>query len=64
MVPKHLVTWNLMTVSYAQHGHDKDALELSKHLQHKGVKLENNAFVGVLFACSHVELLHEGYHHG
>jgi pentatricopeptide repeat protein len=63
MVARDLVTWNSMIVGCAQHGHDKDAMELFEHLQQAGVKPDHITFVGVLFACSHVGLLHEGCHY-
>ncbi|KAJ7548554.1 hypothetical protein O6H91_07G017100 [Diphasiastrum complanatum] len=58
---RDVVSWSTMIVGYAQHGHGEDALQFFKNMQEEGVKPDKVTFVGVLYACSHLGLLDEGY---
>lgn len=61
-MPEHnVVSWTAMIMGYAQHGNAKYALQFFEQMQKAGMKPNHITFVGVLFACSHVGLVDEGY---
>eukprot|EP01018_Ginkgo_biloba_P010381 Gb_31374 [translate_table: standard] len=60
MTERNVVSWTAMITGYAQHGKAKDALQLFEEMKLAGVKANHITFIGVLFACSHVGLVHEG----
>ncbi|KAH9289528.1 hypothetical protein KI387_033645, partial [Taxus chinensis] len=57
---KNVVTWNTIIARYAQHGHGIEALHLFEEMQTLDIKPDKNTYVGILSACSHGGLLHEG----
>eukprot|EP01018_Ginkgo_biloba_P001961 Gb_38292 [translate_table: standard] len=63
MHERNVVSWNAMITGYAQHGLGKQAIELFEQMQQAGIKPSHITFIGVLFACSHVGLVAEGFHY-
>ncbi|XWS31082.1 hypothetical protein CRYUN_Cryun23aG0046800 [Craigia yunnanensis] len=64
MMPiRNVYSWNSMIPGYARHGHGDKALKLFKHMKLDGQLPDHVTFVGVLSACSHVELVDEGFSH-
>eukprot|EP01018_Ginkgo_biloba_P019951 Gb_11581 [translate_table: standard] len=61
MPERNTVSWTAMIAGYAQHGFGKEALECFEEMQLARVKPNDITFIGVLSACSHVGLVHEGY---
>lgn len=62
MSKRDVVSWTVIVVACAQHGHGKEALELFRQMEHTGIKPDDVTFLGVLSACSHVGLVEEGRH--
>lgn len=58
-----LVCWSAMIASYAQHGKGVEALKMYEQMRKQGIRPDSVAFVGVLSACSHANLVEEGYFH-
>ncbi|CAI9259560.1 unnamed protein product [Lactuca saligna] len=56
-------TWSSMIVGYAVHGHADDALRVFADMEKSQVKPNNVAFLGVLLACGHGQLVYEGQKH-
>lgn len=55
--------WNSMIMSYALHGEAEGALNMFEKMIQTEVKPNPVYFVGALSACSHVELVDEGFCH-
>ncbi|XP_073137769.1 pentatricopeptide repeat-containing protein CRR2, chloroplastic-like [Henckelia pumila] len=59
LLEKRLVSWNAMITGYAMHGHAYEALNMFKMMLSRE-RPDHITFVGVLSACNHGGLLHEG----
>ncbi|RZR95358.1 hypothetical protein BHM03_00024198 [Ensete ventricosum] len=70
-VQRNVVTWNSMNVSswnaliagLAINGAANESLEAFEQMQKSGLKPNDITFVGVLMACVHGGLVHEGQHY-
>ncbi|KAJ7544684.1 hypothetical protein O6H91_09G089300 [Diphasiastrum complanatum] len=49
-----------MIATYAQNGHDKEALDVFQRMLSNGIKPNGATFVGVLTACSHAGRVDDG----
>ncbi|KAJ4824214.1 hypothetical protein Tsubulata_013073 [Turnera subulata] len=58
-----LISWTTMIVSYAQHGKGVEALRIYDQMREQGIRPDSVTFVGVLSACSHSNLVDEGYYY-
>lgn len=58
-----LIGWTAMITSYAQHGKGAEALRVYEHMRSEEIRPDSVTFVGVLSACSHNNLVEEGYFH-
>jgi pentatricopeptide repeat protein len=54
-------SWSQMILSYAVHGHEREALLLFKKMEDCGVMKNEFAFLAILVACSHQRLIDEGF---
>jgi pentatricopeptide repeat protein len=54
-------SWSQMILSYAVHGHEREALQLFKKMRDCSVMINEFAFLAVLVACSHQGLIDEGF---
>jgi pentatricopeptide repeat protein len=63
LITKKLVSWNTILVGYAQHGFEREALEIYNIKQSNGINPNGITFLGVLSACGHVGLVEEGLCH-
>jgi len=63
MPVRNVVSWTVMILGYALHGHGKTALLLFDEMQQAGMKPNHITFVGVLSGCSHSGLVEDGWHH-
>ncbi|WOL04531.1 hypothetical protein Cni_G13252 [Canna indica] len=57
---RNLITWNAMICGFAQNGRGEQAVELFNDMVKQGIRPDYISFIGVLFACSHTGLVHEG----
>ncbi|KAG5005760.1 hypothetical protein AAZX31_09G017200 [Glycine max] len=57
---KDVVSWTAMIVAYSNHGHGHHALQVFARMLVSGIKPDEVTFVGLLSACSHVGLVHQG----
>ncbi|KAK9284347.1 hypothetical protein L1049_023518 [Liquidambar formosana] len=60
MKEKNVLAWSAMINGLAINGHGKDALYLFSQMEMQGVKPNEVTFIGVLNACSHSKMVHEG----
>ncbi|XP_031492509.1 pentatricopeptide repeat-containing protein At4g02750-like [Nymphaea colorata] len=60
---KDVVSWTAMILGYSQHGDAKAALSHFSDMVQMGLKPDDITFVGVLSACAHSGLLHQGWMH-
>ena len=60
MSKRDLISWNAIIGGYGMHGHGDETLELFSQLQQTGMKPDHITFIGILTACSHSGLVHEG----
>ncbi|OVA09785.1 Pentatricopeptide repeat [Macleaya cordata] len=60
MKEKNVLAWSAMIGGLAINGQGKDALQLFSQMDLNGVKPNEVTFIGVLNACSHSGLVHEG----
>lgn len=60
MMFRNLVTWNSMICGLAQNGRGIETLKALNEMIEEGTIPDYITFVGVLFACSHAGLVHEG----
>ncbi|XP_015579478.1 pentatricopeptide repeat-containing protein At1g74600, chloroplastic [Ricinus communis] len=58
-----LISWTTMIASCAQHGKGVEALKIYEQMRREGIRPDSVTFVGVLSACSHANLVEEGYFH-
>ncbi|KAF9626183.1 hypothetical protein IFM89_031310 [Coptis chinensis] len=61
MVERNVWTWSAMILGLAQHGSAKEALKLFADMNFFGIKPNHVTFLGVLCACSHAQIVDEGY---
>ncbi|EEF33600.1 pentatricopeptide repeat-containing protein, putative [Ricinus communis] len=61
MPHKSVVSWNSMIMGYAINGHAEKALETFLEMEKSSMMPNAATFVSVLSACSHAELLLEGW---
>ncbi len=57
---RDVVSWNSILGGFAMHGHDKESLTYFEQICEEGVQPDDITFVGLLSACSHAGLVHEG----
>ncbi|KAL5573027.1 hypothetical protein UlMin_022624 [Ulmus minor] len=57
------VSWNTIILAYSQHGFGKKALKAFNRMSDEGFVPDEITFIGVLSACSHLGLVHEGKMH-
>ena len=57
---KEIVSWTSIIVGTAQHGLAEEALSLYDQMLSTGLKPNEVTFVGLIYACSHVELVSKG----
>ncbi|URE38414.1 PPR repeat [Musa troglodytarum] len=60
---RDLVSWNVLIMGYAIHGHGEAALELFSAMKDAGLKPNQSTFTSVLTACSITGLSDEGWLH-
>ncbi|MCO5591042.1 hypothetical protein L7F22_045018 [Adiantum nelumboides] len=60
MPVKNLVTWNTLLGTYAQHGRDKETLQLFEEMQEAGIAPDGLSFASVLSVCANQGALAEG----
>ncbi|CAH8381378.1 unnamed protein product [Eruca vesicaria subsp. sativa] len=53
-------SWNAMIMGYGIHGRGKEAIQLFEEMQRTGHSPDELTFLGVLTACNHSGLIHEG----
>ncbi|KAJ6679124.1 PPR CONTAINING PLANT-LIKE PROTEIN [Salix purpurea] len=58
-----LATWNTMISGYSWYGLEHKALNCYNKMRERGVEPDRITFLGVLAACIHGSLLHEGKRH-
>eukprot|EP01018_Ginkgo_biloba_P019327 Gb_27416 [translate_table: standard] len=61
MPRQNVVAWNAMITGSAMHGFGMEALQLFERMQQSGSSPDHVTFVGVLSACCHAGLVHEGW---
>lgn len=54
-------SWSQMVLSYAVHGHGREALLLFETMKDRGVMINEFAILAILVACSHQGLTTEGF---
>lgn len=57
---KSAASWNAMIMGYGIHGRAKEAIKLFEEMQRTGHNPDDLTFLGVLTACNHSGLIHEG----
>lgn len=60
MVVRNLITWNSMICGFAHNGRPEETLKIFDEMAEDGIKPDYITFVGLLFACSHTGLVHQG----
>jgi pentatricopeptide repeat protein len=60
MLEKDVISWSTTIAGLAQNGFSKDALKLFQSMKDYGVKPNHIRILGVLFSCSHAELVEDG----
>ncbi|KAL6842098.1 hypothetical protein ACP4OV_028077 [Aristida adscensionis] len=61
--PKDTVSYNVIICALAHHGHGRVALELFNRMVEGGLQPDGVTFLGVLSACAHAGLVHDGKHY-
>ena len=56
----NVVSWSAMIAGYARLGYPKEAIKLYHQMQLEGVKPNEVTFLGMLVACTRLELLEQG----
>ncbi|CAF1926607.1 BnaC05g14160D [Brassica napus] len=57
---RSVASWNAMVMGYGIHGRAKEAIQLFEEMQRTGHSPDELTFLGVLTACNHSGLVHEG----
>ncbi|XP_073155840.1 pentatricopeptide repeat-containing protein At2g27610 isoform X1 [Henckelia pumila] len=57
---RDLVSWNSMISGYAHHGYGEKALKVFEEMQNRNLEMDEITFIGVISACTHAGLVHEG----
>lgn len=57
---KDTVSYNVMICALAHHGHGRDALQIFNEMAEEGLQPDAVTFLGVLSACAHAGLVHDG----
>ncbi|KAJ0257305.1 Pentatricopeptide repeat-containing protein [Hirschfeldia incana] len=57
---KGVASWNAVIMGYGVHGLAKEAIQLFEEMQRTGHSPDELTFLGVLTACNHSGLVHEG----
>uniref|UniRef100_M4EAU3 DYW domain-containing protein n=2 Tax=Brassica campestris TaxID=3711 RepID=M4EAU3_BRACM len=57
---RSVASWNAMVMGYGIHGRAKEAIKLFEEMQRTGHSPDELTFLGVLTACNHSGLVHEG----
>ncbi|CAN6360963.1 unnamed protein product [Urochloa humidicola] len=57
---KDTVSYNVMITALAHHGHGREALQLFNKMAEEGIHPDSVTFLGVLSACAHAGLIHDG----
>nr|AYM00796.1 pentatricopeptide repeat protein [Salvia miltiorrhiza] len=60
---KNLVSWNAMIGGYAQHGYNREALEIFGAMLRNGVRPNDITYLGVLTSCGQAGAVEEALHH-
>ncbi|XP_040993342.1 pentatricopeptide repeat-containing protein At5g66520-like [Juglans microcarpa x Juglans regia] len=60
MDEKNLQSWTIMISGLAHNGHGQDAISLFTEMEQSGLEPDSMSFAGILSACSHLGLVHEG----
>ncbi|CAA0828416.1 Pentatricopeptide repeat-containing protein [Striga hermonthica] len=60
MARKNVWTWSSMIIGFAQHGLAGPALQLFHEMKNQSIRPNHVTFLGVLCACSHAGLVHDG----
>ncbi|CAL5093569.1 unnamed protein product [Urochloa decumbens] len=60
---KDTVSYNVMITALAHHGHGREALQLFNEFAEEGLHPDSVTFLGVLSACAHAGLVHDGKHY-
>ena len=63
MPDRNLASWNAMIMGFSIHGFSRESLDTFARMQEEGIKPDEITFIGVLCACSHGGLVHEGRVH-
>lgn len=58
---KDTVSWTSIVISFAQHGHGAESLELFEKMLSFDIKADHITYVGVISACTHMGLVEEGH---
>ncbi|XP_062002533.1 pentatricopeptide repeat-containing protein At3g12770 [Rosa rugosa] len=58
---KDVVVWSAMIVGYGLHGRGQEAIDVYYSMQQAGVVPNDVTFLGLLIACNHSGLVHEGW---
>ncbi|CAN0864132.1 Pentatricopeptide repeat-containing protein At1g11290, chloroplastic [Linum grandiflorum] len=61
LVAKNVASWNAMINGYGLHGDGETSLELFSMMQSLGLRPDHATFSGILSACSHSGLVHQGW---
>ncbi|CAK8578567.1 unnamed protein product [Lathyrus sativus] len=62
MIPqKDLISWTVMIAGYSMHGFGNEAISTFNKMRIAGIEPDESSFAAILNACSHSELLHEGW---
>ena len=60
---KDTVSYNVMITALGHHGHVREALQLFNEMVLEGLHPDSITFLGVLSACAHAGLVHDGKHY-
>ncbi|KAI5419504.1 pentatricopeptide repeat-containing protein At1g08070, chloroplastic [Lathyrus oleraceus] len=58
---KDIISWNTIVNGLAIHGHAPDALSMFDRMKSEGEEPDGVTFVGILFACTHMGLVKDGF---